>query len=42
VLDVAEEIAAAEDHIRNATRAGARLDDARREFRYHQLQTRTK
>jgi 4-hydroxy-4-methyl-2-oxoglutarate aldolase len=42
VLAVAEEIAAAEDHIRSAARAGQRLDDARREFRYHQLQSRTK
>jgi regulator of RNase E activity RraA len=42
VLAVAEEIAAAEDHIRSATRSGQRLDDARREFRYHQLQSRIK
>jgi regulator of RNase E activity RraA len=42
ILAVAEEIAAAEDHIRSAARSGQRLDDARREFRYHQLQSRTK
>jgi len=40
VLSAAEEIAAAEDRIRDATRAGARLDEARQRFRYHQLQTR--
>jgi regulator of RNase E activity RraA len=42
VLAVADEIAAAEDHIRNAIRGGMRLDEARKQFRYHQLQTRTK
>jgi 4-hydroxy-4-methyl-2-oxoglutarate aldolase len=42
VLDIAEEIAAAEQHIRDATRQGVRLDEARRQFRYHQLQTRAK
>jgi 4-hydroxy-4-methyl-2-oxoglutarate aldolase len=42
VLVIAEEIAAAEVHIRDATRQGARLDDARRQFHYHQLQTRAK
>jgi 4-hydroxy-4-methyl-2-oxoglutarate aldolase len=40
VLAAAAEIAAAEEHIRQATRAGERLDEARRQFRYHQLQTR--
>lgn len=42
VLTAAEEIAAAEEHIRNATRTGQRLDEARRQFRYHQLQSRAK
>jgi regulator of RNase E activity RraA len=42
VLKVADEIAAAEEHIRHATRGGKRLDEARRQFRYHQLQTRVK
>ncbi len=42
VLDAAEEIAAAEDRIREACRGGMRLDEARRQFRYHQLQTRPK
>lgn len=40
ILAVAEEIGAAEDAIRSACRAGARLDDARKQHRYHQLQTR--
>lgn len=40
VLAVAAEIDGAEEHIRAATRAGERLDEARRRFRYHQLQTR--
>jgi len=40
VLDAAEEIAAAEDHIREACRGGMRLDEARRRFKYHSLQTR--
>jgi len=40
VLSAAEEIAAAEDRIREAIRAGARLDEVRQRFRYHQLQTR--
>ncbi len=39
VLDVAEEIATAEDAIRAAVRGGERLDDARRRPRYHALQT---
>ena len=42
VLETAEEIATAEEHIRETTRGGLRLDEARRQFRYHQLQTRTK
>lgn len=40
VLDAAEAIEAAEDRIRAAVRGGLRLDEARRQFRYHQLQTR--
>lgn len=41
VLDAAEEISAAEEHIREACRGGMRLDEARKQFKYHQLQTRT-
>ncbi|MEO0031716.1 MAG: hypothetical protein RIS94_1474 [Pseudomonadota bacterium] len=41
VLDAAEEIARAEDAIRAACRGGMRLDEARRQHRYHTLQTRT-
>lgn len=40
VLDTAEAIEAAEDAIRTAVRGGMRLDDARRQHKYHQLQTR--
>ena len=40
VLDTAEAIEKAEDAIRQAVRGGMRLDEARRQFRYHQLQTR--
>jgi len=40
VLAVAEEIEAAEQKIRDTTRSGVRLDEARRQFKYHQLQTR--
>jgi len=40
VLSAAEEIGAAEDKIREACRGGMRLDEARRHFRYHSLQTR--
>ena len=40
VLDAAEEIAAAEEQIRAACRTGMRLDEARRQFKYHSLQTR--
>ncbi len=42
VLDVAEEIERAENEIRAAVRAGMRLDEARRQFNYHQLQRRGK
>lgn len=40
VLAAAEEIASAEERIREAIMKGKRLDDARREARYHALQTR--
>ena len=42
VLACADEIADAEEHIRGAVRNGMRLDDARKQYRYHQLQTRQK
>ena len=40
VLEIAESIEAAEQAIRQAVRGGMRLDEARRQHRYHQLQTR--
>lgn len=40
VLAAAEEIHASEEAIRAAVRSGVRLDEARRQFKYHQLQTR--
>ena len=40
VLAIAEGIATAEEAIRNSVRGGTRLDEARREFGYHQLQTK--
>jgi regulator of RNase E activity RraA len=40
VLAAAEEIGAAEESIREACRGGMRLDEARRQFKYHTLQTR--
>jgi 4-hydroxy-4-methyl-2-oxoglutarate aldolase len=40
VLSVAEGIATAEDAIRNAVRGGKRLDEARRQFGYHRLQSK--
>ena len=40
VLNAAEEIHAAEEKIRAACRTGIRLDEARRQFKYHSLQTR--
>ncbi len=40
MLDAAEAILAAERGIREAIRAGMRLDEARRRFGYHNLQTR--
>jgi regulator of RNase E activity RraA len=39
VLAAAEEIGVAEESIREACRGGARLDEARRQFKYHTLQT---
>lgn len=39
VLATAEAIEAAENGIREAARSGMRLDEARAQFRYHQLQT---
>jgi regulator of RNase E activity RraA len=41
LLDTAREIEEAEQAIERETARGIRLDDARRTFRYHQLQTRT-
>ncbi|MEX3857452.1 RraA family protein [Paraburkholderia sp. BR10923] len=41
VLAAAEEIDAAEKAIRTAVASGMRLDEARKQFKYHQLQTRT-
>lgn len=40
ILDAAEEIAAAEERIRDACRKGMSLREAREHNRYHQLQTR--
>ena len=40
VLAAAEAIEIAENHIRAAARSGMRLDEARQQFKYHQLQTR--
>ena len=40
ILDAAEEIHEAEEHIRESLRGGMRLDDARKKFKYQQLQTR--
>lgn len=40
ILAAAEQIHAAEERIRVAVRDGTRLDEARKQFRYHQLQTR--
>lgn len=42
VLAVAEEIGETEELIRVAVRTGMRLDEARRYYRYHQLQSRKK
>ena len=40
VVVIAEEIDAAEAAIRKSVRAGQRLDEARKEFGYHKLQTK--
>ena len=40
VLNIALEVAEAEVHIRTAIESGLRLDEARKQFRYHQLQTK--
>jgi len=40
VLKVAESIEEAEERIRQAVRGGMRLDEARKQMKYHQLQTR--
>jgi 4-hydroxy-4-methyl-2-oxoglutarate aldolase len=40
VLSTAEGIAAAEDAIRKSVREGMRLDEARKQFGYHRLQTK--
>lgn len=40
VLDTAEHLAAAEEKILEAVRAGKRLDEARKEMGYHKLQSR--
>ncbi|HEY5208067.1 MAG TPA: RraA family protein [Stellaceae bacterium] len=42
VLAAAEEIETAENAIRQAVRGGMRLDEARKQFKYHSLQTRVK
>jgi 4-hydroxy-4-methyl-2-oxoglutarate aldolase len=42
VLRIAEEIESAENRIREAVRGGMRLDEARRQFRYHELQRKEK
>jgi 4-hydroxy-4-methyl-2-oxoglutarate aldolase len=42
ILEAAEQIQAAEARIRAACRSGVRLDEARKHFGYHQLQTRVK
>jgi 4-hydroxy-4-methyl-2-oxoglutarate aldolase len=42
VLEAAEEISDSEDRIRAACRTGLRLDEARRRYRYHQLQSRAR
>ena len=41
VLEAAEAIEAAENRIREAVRGGMRLDEARAQFKYHALQTRS-
>jgi len=41
VLTIAEEIDATEEKIRRAVLEGMRLEDARKQYRYHQLQSKT-
>ena len=41
VLEAAKQIEEAEDRIRQEIMTGTRLDEARKKFRYHQLQSRT-
>ncbi|WDL97743.1 RraA family protein [Alicyclobacillus sp. ALC3] len=40
VLQLAREIEEAEEEIRSAVRTGSRLDDARKQFNYHKLQSK--
>ena len=40
VLDKAEEVTVVEDRIREAARGGMRLSEARKQFGYHNLQTK--
>jgi len=42
ILDTAEAIEHAENAIREAVRGGMRLDEARKQHKYHELQTRKK
>ena len=42
ILSAAEEIDAIEENIRRAVTGGMRLTDARKQFGYHQLQSKTK
>ena len=42
ILDAAEEIDRTESQIREAVRKGMRLDEARKQFRYHSLQSRSR
>ncbi|HXE17337.1 MAG TPA: RraA family protein [Stellaceae bacterium] len=42
VLEAGEQIQEAENAIRKAVRGGMRLDEARKQFKYHTLQTRVK
>ena len=42
ILAIAQEIEASEDRIREAVEQGMRLDEARRMFKYHSLQTKDK
>ncbi len=42
ILTIAEEIDATEEKIRRAVLDGMRLEDARKQYKYHQLQSKTK